>query len=758
MTKTSQFPTVTTMVQRCLFLISLMILTGGDFVKTSSASASSVFVGTTTASETEILPPPGGTKYPHFIAMNETMTCIGDTHSTPFNNAVRGVNLGGWMVLEPWITPSLFYQFLGQPEGKVGIDSYTFCEVLGGKEANRQLKRHWETWVTEGIIRQLKESGAVNSLRLPIGDFQFIPYGPYLDGCWDGSLEYVDRVLDWAWSNGLTVLLDIHALKDSQNGFDNSGQARGFQWTTAIGYEYASDHTFQHWPIRTAEWMGKFNYANASYPDINYGNIQHALDVIQIIVDRYKGHPAVLGLEPVNEPWQFTPIDELKKFYWEGYLIVKRDAPYWKYIMHDSFRLDPKIWGGFMAGCPERAIDTHIYQAWRDPDSRIGYYKDACDQKVKIADMEREFGPIVVGEWSLATDNCAMWLNGFNDNLPGFPRLPCKLVPCADPYMGPEQPGTPVDPQKPHQGPFGTGMSSPSFGYCPVDREWAKESSGNPQTGRDWVNAPPDLPHHLDDTDNVMWHLAHKKINAFSGIGHGFYFWNFRTDLEEPTWSYLGALARGWIPTGNLHDDSVIDACVNEDSVAFKCIIKRDVKEDSLRAAVKWINGQNNATENSKLDELSGSELRSEAESSIDGYYQANKFDGVNCDFGGIGLLVGENRTITDDDFLGWNDDEYYVYVYSGPSWWLITLYIVLGTLVGSVVGFMAAMRFNRSFNKRVRESKFFRTHSFTQNPLVRKSLSIGNFAGDLNDLDNLYKEDEKASLSKTGRQHKSYA
>ena len=36
------------------------------------------------------------------------------------------------------------------------------------------------------------------------------------------------------------------------------------------------------------------------------------------------------------------------------------------------------------------------------------------------------------------------------------------------------------------------------------------------------------MPAFLDDTDNVMTHLAHKKINAFSGIGHGFYFWNFR--------------------------------------------------------------------------------------------------------------------------------------------------------------------------------------------------------------------------------------
>jgi glucan 1,3-beta-glucosidase len=178
--------------------------------------------------------------------------------------------------------------------------------------------------------------------------------------------------------------------------------------------------------------------------------------VIEAIAERYAGHPAVLGIEPLNEPWQYTPIKLLKRFYWEGYLIVKKKAPFWKYIMHDAFRFDTNVWGGFMDGCPERALDTHIYQAWRDPDSRIGFYTDACRQKSAIANMEREFGPVIVGEWSLATDNCAMFLNGFNDNLPGFPRLPCKYTPCADPYMGTEQPGTPVDPSKSIQGPFGT--------------------------------------------------------------------------------------------------------------------------------------------------------------------------------------------------------------------------------------------------------------------------------------------------------------
>lgn len=75
-------------------------------------------------------------------------------------------------------------------------------------------------------------------------------------------------------------------------------------------------------------------------------------------------------------------------------------------------------------------------------------------------------------------------------------------------------------------------MSGPIFGLCPGSRDWIKES-GNPLTGKDWIKAPPQVPSRFDDTDDVMTRLAHKKIQAFSGIGHGFYFWNFRTDLYE---------------------------------------------------------------------------------------------------------------------------------------------------------------------------------------------------------------------------------
>jgi len=683
------------------------------------------------------------TQYPHFVAHNKTQTCTADTHSLPFNTQIRGVNLGGWLVLEPWITPSLFYQFLGKDENTTAIDIHSFCTVLGPEEGNKQLKRHWEAWVTQDIIKELAESGAVNSLRLPVGDWMYKPYGAYV-GCTDGALDYVDNLLDWAYDNNLNVLIDIHGVKGSQNGFDNSGQAQGFEWTSVLNTVPAGDVTFEHWPIRSAGWMGEFDRYTAGYKNINYDNIQHALDVIQIIVDMYKSYPAVLGIEPVNEPWQYTPIDELKNFYWEGYLIVKQSAPFWKYIMHDSFRLDPSVWGGFMAGCPERALDTHIYQAWKDPSSRETFYENACSTKHIIATMERVFGPVIVGEWSLATDNCAMWLNGFNDNLPGFPRLPCKYIPCANPYMGFDQPGTPVDPGKPAQGPFGTGMSGPIFGLCPVGRDWLVESEHD--SGKDWMKAPPTAPYGRDASDEVMTQLALKKINSFSGYGHGFYFWNFRTEIDEPHWSYMSALKRDWIPSGDLNDVVITNACHKEDNGLYKCIAKRDQLESNIRNGVDFVlkiqgnktdlvNDNDEPLTKNNVANMTGKELYTLADKAYNEYWQKHRVDGITCDFGGTGVLVEVNSTIpsaNDDDYF---DDDEHREVDNEMKLVEIVAFSTLSILIGSILGFCAAMKSNKNFNKRMQKTKFgktisrsfvyksfggFSSHDYTEIPSIR--------------------------------------
>ena len=43
-----------------------------------------------------------------------------------------------------------------------------------------------------------------------------------------------------------------------------------------------------------------------------FRQIAHTLQVIQTMVDLYANETAVMGLQPVNEPWQFTPLDWLK--------------------------------------------------------------------------------------------------------------------------------------------------------------------------------------------------------------------------------------------------------------------------------------------------------------------------------------------------------------------------------------------------------------------------------------------------------------
>ena len=137
------------------------------------------------------------------------LTCAGST-----GGALTGTNIGGWMVLEPWITPSLFYRFLGKTRQEgVGIDSFTFCEVLGPSEGNEVIRAHWDHWFTEENINELANRG-IKMVRLPIGDWTLEPYGPYI-GCMDGAKEKIDWMFDICAKYNIQVFLEVHAWKDS---------------------------------------------------------------------------------------------------------------------------------------------------------------------------------------------------------------------------------------------------------------------------------------------------------------------------------------------------------------------------------------------------------------------------------------------------------------------------------------------------------------------------------------------------------------
>ena len=80
-------------------------------------------------------------------------------------------------------------------------------------------------------------------------------------------------------------------------------------------------------------------------------------------------------------------------------------------------------------------------------------------------------------------------------------------------------------------------MSTPTFGMCPIGRRWRTETL-------------------------FMKALGRAKMHAFDS-GHGFYFWNFKTELED-RWDYMQSTEKGYFPerVDKLeHDPRIIHAC-----------------------------------------------------------------------------------------------------------------------------------------------------------------------------------------------------
>jgi len=302
-------------------------------------------------------------------------------------------------------------------------------------------------------------------------------------------------------------------VRRSQNGFDNSGHAQNLTWA-------ADGQSFVHWPSRSAAWQGAFDPLTMTYSWISWDNVRTTVQVLQRIATSLVGFNAVLGLEALNEPWQYTPLDVLKAFYWDAYWAVRAAAPHWLFVIQDSFRLE--AWAGFMKDCPGVAIDTHVYQAWFDIQSQQSFLDNACSWRKRIRAVQESTLPVLVGEWSLATDNCAMWLNGFHDNAPGYPKVACGSKACPQPYVS----GIAGPPTGAAPGPHGTGTSAPSYGQCPVSKPWDNEDAYEPQ-------------------------LAAHKLSAFQEAA-GWFYWNFKVELQEQ-WSWQASVARGWLPP-NLTD------------------------------------------------------------------------------------------------------------------------------------------------------------------------------------------------------------
>ena len=307
---------------------------------------------------------------------------------------LRGVNLGGWLLLEKWITPSLF-------EGLKATDETTYCAELGEAEATRRLHQHWNTFITRDDFAWLKKAG-INAVRLPVGHWLFGKDYPYHRSYGEarypfveGGLHIVDQVFTWAEEFDLKVVLDLHAAPGCQNGFDNGGI------------------------LGVCEWHTKEEY------------IEHTLNVLERLAERYAHHPALHAIQALNEPRWDIPTDILKRFTEAAYHRVRLHCPPEKvtFVFHDGFR-NFREYAGFLQE-PEFqnvAIDIHRYQCFDRADIDMDIFghirKSAVDLRNEADEIIRESGyQIYCGEWSLGMNLkvVSLWAEGpFNHALEGM--------------------------------------------------------------------------------------------------------------------------------------------------------------------------------------------------------------------------------------------------------------------------------------------------------------------------------------------------
>ena len=130
---------------------------------------------------------------------------------------IHGTNLGNWLVLEKWMKPDLF-------ESSRTEDETWLARKLPPEEFAAKLKEHRDTYVTEDDFSYIASQG-LNMVRLPVPYFTFGDRAPFV-----GCVEYIDKAFDWAEKYGLQILLDLHTVPYSQNGYDNGGLTGVCKW------------------------------------------------------------------------------------------------------------------------------------------------------------------------------------------------------------------------------------------------------------------------------------------------------------------------------------------------------------------------------------------------------------------------------------------------------------------------------------------------------------------------------------------------
>ena len=263
---------------------------------------------------------------------------------------LRGVNFGGWLVLEKWMTPTLF-------AGTDAVDEYTFSKSQGAKQ---KIEQHRKTFITEEDFQWLVGQG-INALRIPVGYWVLAGDGPYIE-----AKKYLDWAMKMSDKYKLKVIVDVHGLPGSQNGRDHSGRVGRAAW-------YRDSDYYQQW-----------------------------IEAVRSIAMRYRGHPSLWGVQVINEPKLGLFHRRLRRYYQKIYQELSRILePTITIVTSDAFT--PRLMSGALK--PKNhpmVMDVHSYHmatplaTWFS----IDWFFKKLQRRKKMFRRLSKSQPLIIGEWS----------------------------------------------------------------------------------------------------------------------------------------------------------------------------------------------------------------------------------------------------------------------------------------------------------------------------------------------------------------------
>ncbi|KAF9431116.1 hypothetical protein BGZ94_008891 [Podila epigama] len=424
------------------------------------------------------------------VDISNTVRCNAHTPplSEPFlygQQPIRGVNLGGWLVLEPFITPSLFDPYIANGV----VDEYTLTKHLGPEKAKAHLQKHYSTWVTEDTFKRIRDLG-LNHVRIPVGFWalgNLTPDEPYVP---DLSLDYLLQGLKWAAKYGLRAMVEIHGAPGSQNGWNHSGKVGKIGWLDGTKQGEVNGQ-------RTIEYMKKLVKL------LQGPGMEHVSPLFGIL-----NEPAIFMLERETvDAWYNQAFAEMRA------ITGAKKGP-WA-IIHDGF-LGLTKWEGFMPNSDRLVLDVHNYLIFDHNLIRLSRKDQAnfpCD--VWSKDMQQssaKFGPTLVGEFSSATNDCATHLNGIGVGSRWDGTFQSEEDKAA---------GKPLNPAKAACQPSKNGHIE---GYCSCQ---AQNRVGS----------------YTPEYRKFLADFTQAQMDAFEQ-GLGWFYWNFKTETNA-LWSYFDGVEQG---------------------------------------------------------------------------------------------------------------------------------------------------------------------------------------------------------------------